>query len=571
MRAWNIGNTTVRNPYRLKDGLRVLRDSPVHGNLEGREAEDRFARLLRDAGVLTLPRLDKNPDADVSDMGRKWRAALSQLGFIRDKREAKDAIPATESGKLDNSAPYSITPNGNRLLSASTVAAEQEVFLRSIAAIQIPSILEPRGTGQVFKPLMATLQLLQILESRHLEAILTFEEVSWFVQVTWGGDDLGEVADRISAFRSARAMADNKREFDRSFMERHIKPHLQGQELGTLVDYADTNIRYLKATGLLSAHGRGIALTPYRAETIRQLIDESVIIADDQAYLEVLGIGLHLPTDDEVQALRVVRLLEDEIRKYGETPLESIASGLDIRDITQTRLHLEEQLMRARERVYAAEQKAAWQDIAKVLHSLATARREGIPRGEAPAYLEWALWRAFLAINSLENRPWQARRFQVDQDFMPVGTAPGRGPDMIFEFPTYVLVVEVTLTSSSRQEAAEGEPVRRHVADVVLRHAAGDQSRPIYGLFVANDVDSNTAETLRIGTWYDKDDVRMPLRIVPLTLPQFTALFEHGFERGGLTHAEVERILLHCLADRNADGPQWKRLIDVFIRSVTAH
>lgn len=45
------------------------------------------------------------------------------------------------------------------------------------------------------------------------------------------------------------------------------------------------------------------------------------------------------------------------------------------------------------------------------------------PQSEAPAYFEWALWRAFLAINHLQNKPYEARKFNIDQDFMPVGTA----------------------------------------------------------------------------------------------------------------------------------------------------
>ena len=41
---------------------------------------------------------------------------------------------------------------------------------------------------------------------------------------------------------------------------------------------------------------------------------------------------------------------------------------------------------------------------------------------------------------------------------------------MIFEFDDYVIVVEVTLSTNSRQEAMEGEPVRRHVADLVQKY-----------------------------------------------------------------------------------------------------
>lgn len=35
-------------------------------------------------------------------------------------------------------------------------------------------------------------------------------------------------------------------------------------------------------------------------------------------------------------------------------------------------------------------------------------------------------------------------------------------------FDDYIIVVEVTMSTNSRQEAMEGEPVRRHVADLVM-------------------------------------------------------------------------------------------------------
>ena len=110
--------------------------------------------------------------------------------------------------------------------------------------------------------------------------------------------------------------------------------------------------------------------------------------------------------------------------------------------------------------------------------------------------------------------------FKIDQDYLPVGTAPGGGPDMIFEFEDYIIVVEVTMSTNSRQEAMEGEPVRRHVADLVM-----SENKPVYGVFVANRIDSNTAETFRIGVCYNNKDERMALRIVPFTLRQFSYYF----------------------------------------------
>ena len=70
----------------------------------------------------------------------------------------------------------------------------------------------------------------------------------------------------------------------------------------------------------------------------------------------------------------------------------------------------------------------------------------------------------------------------------------------------------------------EGEPVRRHVSDAVMEY-----SNPLYGLFIAVRIDTNTAETFRHGMWYAKGDVRQRLNIVPLTLGQFQKYFNRLF------------------------------------------
>jgi hypothetical protein len=194
-----------------------------------------------------------------------------------------------------------------------------------------------------------------------------------------------------------------------------------------------------------------------------------------------------------------------------------------------------------------------------------------MPQAEAPAYFEWVLWRAFLAINSLANKPYEARRFKIDQDFLPVCTAPGNGPDLIFEFDDFVIVVEVTLTDNSRQEAVEGEPVRRHVAENVSRY--GEQSsKPVYGLFIANRIDSNTAETFRIGVWYNRTDDKMRLDIIPVTLAQFKEFFEALFTSGRVEVELIRELLDLCGELRQAnEAPAWKREIERVIERRIAH
>jgi hypothetical protein len=110
-----------------------------------------------------------------------------------------------------------------------------------------------------------------------------------------------------------------------------------------------------------------------------------------------------------------------------------------------------------------------------------------------------------------------------------------------------------------QQEAAEGEPVRRHVAQLVEDYAA--TGKKVYGLFLANKIDSNTAETFRLGVWYTPTDERMSLDIVPLTLAQFRELFVALFETSQVDQTRIRAILEECAKYRHLHAPEWEREI----------
>ena len=185
-----------------------------------------------------------------------------------------------------------------------------------------------------------------------------------------------------------------------------------------------------------------------------------------------------------------------------------------------------------------------------------------VPKSEVAAYLEWILWRSFLAIDHTVNKPYEARGFRIDQDYLPVGTAPGGGADMLFKFDGYVFVIEVTMSTGSRQEAMEGEPVRRHVADYAMQFDC-----PVYGIFVANRIDSNTAETFRIGVWYNQDDERMELKIVPFTLRQYSEYFKYLFTTNNAEPQKVLDVFNRCFDSKDGrEAPEWKAEIDNIVK-----
>src|SRR5580698_8172485 len=112
MRPWHLGNTTVRSPFRLKDGLIALSTSPLQGNLRGQNQDIALRNLLGEYGIVDLGKDETN------SVGRKWRSALCKLGFLYDKVPQDSGVSQNEIGQIDT-----ITPNGRRLIGTSTVPA----------------------------------------------------------------------------------------------------------------------------------------------------------------------------------------------------------------------------------------------------------------------------------------------------------------------------------------------------------------------------------------------------------------------------------------------------------------
>lgn len=561
MRPWHLGNTTVRSPFRLRDGLVALSTSSLQGNLRGEEQERAFRRLLGEHGIVELG------DDDTYSVGRKWRSALNKLGFLYPEVPPASGIPQSEIGPIDM-----ITPNGWRLIRADTVPAMQECFLRALAAHYIPSALERKFDFSVFSPLRHTLAIMLELEKQTGESRLNFVEMAIVVQLTSSDESLADIVAKVLELRARRLASPNKRRFDRQ--EREAAAVLHGYAAGTFNDYADTNLRYLKATGLVQSKGRGLSLVPEKHVFVEKLIQDTGIPDSDRSYFITLCNGAKLPTDNKDSALAVLDDLLQQLEKRG-IPFDATGKPTETpADIALIRHQIEGLLSERNEEEYAARQAVEWEEIAAYMELIITRKGKKtlsngedieVPQAEAPAYFEWVLWRAFLAINSLANKPYEARRFKIDQDFLPVGTAPGNGPDLIFEFHDFVIVVEVTLTDNSRQEAAEGEPVRRHVADLVSYY--GEQSgKPVYGLFIANRIDSNTAETFRIGVWFTRTDDKMRLDIIPVTLAQFKAFFEALFTVGRVEVGLIRELLDLCGGLRPAhEAPSWKREIEATI------
>lgn len=551
---WLVGNTGLRNPNRIQEGFSVFANSLFVGNLRGKENEIGFMNLLNDKGIIQ----NESGKDESGSHARKWRLMFAKNGFIYPQVRKADGNQE-ELGKLDD-----ITPFGKMFLKADTYPAVQECYLRAMSVEQFSM---PDGISH-FSPLRWLLAIMLELEKRTGSSELSRIEFALWGHTTNPSYDLNEVVDNILDLRSRRALAPAKRPFDKKEIAKRGENY--DKKSDNFLDYSDMNMRYLRISGILQRKGRGLVIVPSKhilAEKLaKSTASEEPIINE---YRELCN-GAPLPTDD----INVAKaLLDDLMKQMKERHIVFDISDLPLTNATEVniaRQRLENALAQTDEIAYASEQCNQWKEIADYMSLLIKGGGKivydddnaiEVPKDETPAYLEWVLWRAALAIDHMVNKPYEVRGFRLDSDFLPVSAAGGGKGDLYWEYEDFTILTEVTMSTSSRQEAMEGEPVRRHVSDAILKY-----DKPVYGMFIAVKIDTNTAETFRHGIWYAKGDVKQRLDIVPLTLAQFQRYFVAMFEAKKATPERLRALIWKCEAKRDfLDAPTWKKHIDLAV------
>lgn len=555
IKIWLVGNTGLRNPNRIQEGFSIFASSPFVGNLHGRENELGFMNLLDEKGIIQN---EEGKDSSGSH-ARKWRLMFAKNGLIYPQIQKKDG-KQDDLGALDD-----ITPFGRAFLKADTFPAMQECFLRAMSVEQ-----ESKGVpdGFHYSPLRWLLAIMLELEKRTGSSELSRIEFALWGHTTNPSYNLEEVVDNILDLRQRRAVAPAKRPFDKKEIAKRGEDY--DKKADNFLDYSDMNMRYLRISGVLQRKGRGLIIVPTKHVLAEKLAKTTASAAPIMEQYKLLCTGAPLPTDDMDVAKA---LLDDLINQMKERHILFDISDLPLdtpAEINIARQRLENILSQTDEIQYANDQRNQWEEIRDYMTLLIKGGGKlvydednaiEVPKDETPAYLEWTLWRAALAIDHMVNKPYEVRGFKLDSDFMPVSAAGGGKGDLYCEFNDFTILTEVTMSTSSRQEAMEGEPVRRHVSDAVLKY-----DKPVYGMFIAVRIDTNTAETFRHGIWYAKDDVKQRLDIVPLTLAQFQKYFVAMFEAKKANPEKLRDLIVKCESLRDIlEAPVWKQYIDTTV------
>lgn len=545
MTTWNIGNTTVRNPARLLDGLRVFADHMEGSQFEANPAEqERYWHRLLQAEVI-----ESVSENERTSQARKWYAALRQLGFVR----------------LDDSGHIYVTDVGRALMEHPETT--DLIFLRQLLKYKLESPIERRRLqGYDFRPFVTFLRFLKLAHENGLGG-LTRDEVALFVVTTMTEDP--EEIERV--FREGIVPFREGLEAIQGSVAKRNYTAYQFAELApatpshnTLKDYADSNARYARISGLVTQSGLEYGrsgkykIAEGRLSLVNDLLNSLGPIISDADYMNLFldPEQPHLPMDDADQVAADIAMMEARIAAHGVPP----ATGLTGAGMVQQ--HAQAQTLRLRlaelEEYEFYRQQRSIEALTEVRELLEQIRTNTLPasRSYAPAFLEWALWRLLLGINDIQNPISETRGFKVDAAFVPIHHAAAGSADCTFDYLGDTVVVEATLSTSSRQVGMEGEPVRRHVAKVVQEKP----NKAVLGMFVAKTVDRNTLQEFYRGDWLDQNDENMLLDIVPLTIENVIVLVDAMLAQDYIiTSAQLVSLLrsLEGLRSSVKNGAQW--------------
>ena len=503
--------TSPRTPEKMIPEIDLLSKN-FEGKKWNTETQIAFMELLRNENFFNG---SGNNDPAFSARDRINRAPKA-LGFIL----LEPTIKLTESGKA--------------LISAKR---KEEVFLRQLLKFQIPSPYHTpseKAADFYVKPYLEILRLIYTLGT------LKFDELMIFGLQLTDYREFNNIVKKIEKFRIDREKTSKKyREFkyyaqmnelqeiysselakgETSTRESNIataKKFLQ-TKASNMHDYADACIRYLRATGLVSiSHiGRSLSILPEKKKDVEFILNnisrEPVFIDDKAKYLDYLG-NSELPkllTDNKDSLLQKIK---------EENPTEQIQESVTIHELKEK---LDDLIITKREKLIQS-QIAEIKDYKKYDDIQTTFTQiEENDIYDPSLILEWNVWRGMTMLDGGNIKA----NLKFDDFGNPMSTAQGNIADIVCDYETFGLTVEVTMASGQKQYEMEGESVSRHLAK--FKKETGKEA---YCLFVAPTINEAC-----IAHFYGLHNLNISYYggksvIVPLPLNVFKKMLEDSFK-----------------------------------------
>ncbi len=601
-KPWSI-STTVRNPERIRDFLRIL--SEMEGEEWTRPNQKKFQVHLIQHKVYgygevqflnTLSpehlQLMENPDPLTYEKAEEILDAKNYVGG-GDMRGRQSFNPIEKMGlaTLDENNRVRVSSFGKYFLEEDYDLGN--VFFRSFLKWQLPNLFSRdfRATdGYAIKPFIAILHLIKEVNRLWQNAGnnpvgISKQEFAIFVPTLINFNAILDTARKIIEFRNEKDIAEDALAFVREYHHNHISDFLNSRNTAIVektvhntIEYTDNIIRYFRLTRYLHIRGNGfyVDLEP------RRMIEIDSILATDNASPKTFADATEyaayladieqpvLPWETDVELRNITTALTSDVRGF-ISDLEAkrvVIPDFQFKDIpTLNREDLKsyaEDLRAYRRKLQELEIHFESQNIEKIKEYIEALRSIHQSVNKKSIELERL---TTLAINALNDAIEIKPNYPVGDDNEPTFTAPAGKPDIECFYEAFNSVCEVTMLTDRSQWYNEGQPVMRHVRDFEETHP----EKGVYCLFVAPRLHQDTIETFWVAIKHGYRGTNQ--KIVPISITQLIKLLEVlvSLKESGrrLNHTELSRLYEEIIALTNnvTDSLEWIEQIPATINS----
>ncbi len=546
--------TSPRTPSKMIPEIKLLCEH-LAGEKWNNDSQLEFASILANSSIYEGAVSAKYSAFSARD---RINRAPKALGFVR----LSPTIALTDAGKS--------LVNGKR---------PQEAFLRQILKFQLPSPFHTENPA--IKDTFCVRPYLEILRLIRELDFITFDEFKIYALQLTDYHNFDSIKQQILDFRASKQSYKGKyKAFVNEVWEEEIKSLFRQQisagqtstresndsslenfiktKKGTMRDYTDACFRYLRYTGLLSLSYKSRSLSILKEKIVdvdfilHNMQRDPVYIDDVSSYENYLFSSStpELYTDNKDNIIKV--LLLHTFHKREDLAKLSLDELKDMQD---------DNLLQRKENVISQQVKRI--KSYKLFEDIIGTFKEIISKEcyDAPLMLEYNTWRAMTMLNGGDIKG----NFKFDDEGMPLSTASGNMPDIVCDYGSFALSVEVTMQSGQRQYESEGEPVARHYGQ--LKKSCGKET---YCMFIAPTINPAT-----LAHFYGLNKISIKAyggtsKIIPIELALFIKLVENSMNLEPKPNPnDIKALLDVAIKSCNdaEDEEAWKQMLhDFFCR-----
>lgn len=517
-------STSPRSPQRLPFYVSLL--EPFSGKKWNKETQTEYyqSMISNQIGDFSIGK-SKNPDLSARD---KINRAPKALGLVK----LTPNITITDPGKQIQ----------NKYLF-------KDILIKQLLKYQLPSPLIPelsenKGMFNI-KPYLELLRLVDVvgdlsrsefyafgvtMRDYHdfdnvVAALYKYREEAKSKKIHANKHYHDYMMQYISELYQDKIKANNVkvRESKSKSKEKFVKTKFQD-----IKDYGNAFLRYLTGTGLVIVNKHlQVVVAPDREDDVKYILNnisrEATQYTEDEYNNLLFNTNEpQLLSDNKNALIGKIQQLNAQLSEFNikTKPVSSELSSLNLKQIQYEK---ENQLENLARNEYAKSLKTYTQnEIDDVVETFEHIKAQDY--FDNPLYLEWNTWRA---ITMIDNGDVQGA-FKTNTNGDPVNTAPGNTADVIGNYGSFNMIVEVTMSTGKKQYEMENEPVMRHLGELRTK----EHGKETFGIFIAKKIQPSL-----ITEFYYKHRIPTSLyggtvEFIPLTIDDFTNFFKNVTKTG---------------------------------------